>query len=91
MKTLISFRPLAMAVLLAGTVSACNTGTGNGDTNVERGAEKSLDPATHQNASVAADSAASGLSRDTSTGPTGRQQYEKAADTKDRNHDGIAD
>ncbi|RSK37087.1 hypothetical protein [Hymenobacter metallilatus] len=91
MKTLNFLRPLAVAVLLVTTVSACNTGTGTGDTNVERGAEKSLDPANNQPATVADDSAASGLRRDTSAGPTGRQQYEQAADTKDRNHDGIAD
>lgn len=91
MKRSLSLRPLAAAVLLLSLVSACNTGTDTGATNVERGAEKSLDPASRQNATLAADSAASGLSRDTSAGPTGRQQYEQAGQTTDRDHDGLAD
>jgi hypothetical protein len=91
MKLPVFFRPLGAAVLLTGLVSACNTGTETGATNVERGAEKSLDPATRQNATLAADSATSGLSRDTTGGPTGRQQYEQAGETTDRDHDGLAD
>lgn len=91
MKTLLTFRPLAVAALLGLLVSACNTGSGSGDTNVERGSEKSLDPANQQNAAVSADSATSGLAADTAAGPTGRQQYESATDRKDRNNDGLAD
>ncbi|MDU0369421.1 hypothetical protein ACFPAF_03370 [Hymenobacter endophyticus] len=91
MKTLLAFRSLAVAALLVSFVSACNTGSDSGDTNVERGSEKSLDPARHQNASVSADSATSGMVRDTAAGPTGRQQYEAATDRKDRNNDGLAD
>ncbi|MCA8831764.1 hypothetical protein [Hymenobacter pini] len=91
MKTLSHLRPLAVAALLICSLSACNTGSNSGDTNVERGAEKSFDPATQQKATVADDSAASGLQRDTAAGPTGRQQYESATDRKDRNNDGIAD
>jgi len=91
MKLPVFLRPLVAAALLTSLVSACNTGTETGATNVERGAEKSLDPAAHQNATLAADSATSGLSRDTTGGPTGRQQYEQAGETTDRDHDGLAD
>ncbi|WP_426493223.1 hypothetical protein [Hymenobacter sp. 102] len=91
MKRLSSLCSLAVAALLVVSVSACNTGSSSGDTNVERGAEKSNDPATQQNATLAADSATSGLQRDTAAMPTGRQQYESATERKDRNNDGIAD
>jgi predicted small secreted protein len=91
MKRIFSLRFLAAAVLLAASVSACNTGSNSGDINVERSAEKSNDPATQQTATLAADSATSGLRPDTAALPTGRQQYESATERKDRNNDGIAD
>lgn len=83
-------RPVAAALLLTGLLSACNTGTDTGSTNVERGDDKSADPAALRSANAGADSATAGLQADTNR-TTGRQQYEKAAASKDRNHDGIAD
>lgn len=77
------------AALLATSLTACNTGTSTGDTNVESGASKTKDPDPGQ--TTVSDSATAGLQRDTTTGPTGRQQYEKAADAVDRDKDGIAD
>jgi predicted small secreted protein len=80
---------LAAALLLATSLTACNTGTSTGDTNVETGAYKKKDPDPGQ--MTTSDSATAGLQRDTATGPTGRQQYENAADAVDRNKDGVAD
>lgn len=80
---------LLVATLLAGSLTACDTGTATGDTNVESGDFKKKDPDPGQ--TTTSDSATAGLQRDTATGPTGRQQYEKAADAVDRNKDGIAD
>ncbi|QNH62853.1 hypothetical protein [Hymenobacter sediminicola] len=83
-------RPLLLSLLAATTLfSACNTGTSTGDTNVETGAYKTKNPDPGQ--STSSDSATAGLQRDTTNTPTGRQVYEKAADAKDRNRDGIAD
>ncbi|MBT9394724.1 hypothetical protein KLP40_16260 [Hymenobacter sp. NST-14] len=78
------------ALLLTGLLAACNTGTDTGATNVERGADKSLDPAALRPSNPGADSATAGLQAD-SNRTTGRQQYEKSGSAKDRNHDGIAD
>ncbi|WBO83551.1 hypothetical protein [Hymenobacter yonginensis] len=80
---------LAAALLLATSLTACNTGTSTGDTNVETGAAKTKDPDPGQ--PTTSDSATAGLQRDTTASPTGRQQYEKAADAVDRDKDGIAD
>lgn len=91
MKTSVFLRFITAAVLLAGPLTACNTGNEAGDTNVERGSAKDLgvEPTSPQNAS--ADSATSGLSADTAKTPTGRQVYEEGASRKDRNNDGLAD
>lgn len=80
---------LLAALLVSATFSACDTGTKAGDTNVETGDYKTKDPDPGQ--STLSDSATAGLQRDTANRPTGRQVYEKAADAKDRNNDGIAD
>ena len=91
MKMILSLlRPVAAALLLTGLLSACNTGTDTGSTNVERGDDKSMDPSAMRPDNAGADSATAGLQADTNR-TTGRQQYEKAASSKDRNHDGIAD
>ncbi|SHI72043.1 hypothetical protein SAMN02745146_1493 [Hymenobacter daecheongensis DSM 21074] len=87
MKTVL-FRPLALALLLGcASLSACNTGTGSGDTNVERGADKTKDPDPGQRAS----SNTSGLPTDTTRTTTGKDLYDNAATAKDRNNDGLAD
>jgi|GEM_PF-6977183 len=87
MKT-VSFRPLAVALLLASaSLAACNTGTSSGDTNVERGADKTKDPDPGQQAS----SNTNGATSDTATVTTGKDQYDHAADAKDRNNDGLED
>lgn len=82
-------RVLAVLLLASAALTACNTGTKSGDTNVEAGTNKSSDPDPGQ--STTSDSATSGLQRDTSRTPTGRQLYENAANAKDRNNDGVAD
>lgn len=88
MKRPLLFGVLA-ATLLATSLTACNTGTATGDTNVESGANKTKDPDPGQ--STTSDSATSGLQRDTTNSPTGRQLYEQAGEAVDRNRDGIAD
>ncbi|GAB2770952.1 putative small secreted protein [Hymenobacter luteus] len=92
MKTSVFPRIIAAAALLAGSLTACNTGSEAGDTNVERGAAKDLGMDTNMpGQNLAADSATSGMNRDTMKTPTGRQVYEEGADRKDRNNDGLAD
>lgn len=81
-------RPLMLAFLLASaSLTACNTGTGSGDTNVERGADKTKDPDPGQNST----SNTNGQAGDTTQNPTGQQLYDRAGDAKDRNNDGIED
>ncbi|QIX61132.1 hypothetical protein FY528_02760 [Hymenobacter lutimineralis] len=78
-----------LALTFTAALAGCNTGNGSGETNVERGADKNTDPAALN--PQASDSAAAGLQSDTTHNPTGRQVYEQAGDSKDRNNDGIAD
>jgi hypothetical protein len=98
-----TFRLLALAAALPLALSACSSGGDTGDTNVERDAAKARESnaepsrssaesgdasnATHPNG----DSLAAGLSRDTTNRPTGREQFDNAAKSRDRNHDGLAD
>jgi hypothetical protein len=86
-----SLRPLrylGAALLLSAALSACNTGTESGDTNVERGDDKiALDPgARHPTGGV--DS--SRMQRDTAVSQQERI-YEGGSERKDRNNDGKAD
>jgi hypothetical protein len=37
------------------------------------------------------DSLAAGISRDTTNRPTGKELFDNAAKSKDKNHDGLAD
>ena len=91
MKTMLSLvRSTFALLLLTGLLSACNTGTDTGSTNVERGSNKSMDPADMRPNNAGADSATAGLTPDTAR-VTGREQYENAADAQDRNRDGLAD
>ncbi|WP_426060303.1 hypothetical protein [Hymenobacter sp. B1770] len=87
-------RPLAVACALTATLSACSSGTKEGDTNVERGHNK-IRPMVAGDGlpgNTASDSATSGMTRQTGPRqPTGKEVYKAAADAKDRNHDGIAD
>ena len=84
-------RPFAVACVLTATLSACSSGTKEGDTNVERGSTKKRPTDLPNDATSNGDSATSGLSRDTTRVVTGRDLYKAAGDAKDRNHDGIAD
>jgi hypothetical protein len=87
------FRPLAVACALAATLSACSSGTHEGDTNVEKGNTK-MRPTTHGDglsSNTNGDSATSGLQRQSTHRPTGKDLYKAAEDAKDRNHDGLAD
>jgi hypothetical protein len=84
-------RPFAFACALTGSLSACSSGTDNGDTNVERGYTKK-GPAATADGVVGGDSATAGMNRATGPRqPTGKEVYKAAADAKDRNHDGLAD
>lgn len=84
------FRPLAVALALTATLSACSSGTKEGDTNVERGYTKKGMAAT-ADGTANGDSTTAGLTRDTTHHATGKDLYKAAADAKDRNHDGLAD
>ncbi|GAB3587884.1 hypothetical protein [Hymenobacter daeguensis] len=83
-------RPVAVAFALTASLSACSSGTKEGDTNVERGYTKK-GPAAPQDGVAGGDSATAGLSRDTTHRPTGKELYKAAGEATDRNHDGIAD
>jgi hypothetical protein len=83
-------RPLAVACALTATISACSSGTKDGDTNVERGYTKK-GPAATADGVANGDSVTAGISRDTTHTPTGKELYKAASDAKDRNHDGLAD
>jgi hypothetical protein len=83
-------RPVAVALALTASLSACSSGTKEGDTNVERGYTKK-GPAAGQDGVANGDSATAGLSRDTTHRPTGKELYKAAGEATDRNHDGIAD
>lgn len=83
-------RPFAVSCVLTATVSACSSGTKEGDTNVERGYTKK-GPAAEADGVANGDSATAGLTRDTARTVTGRDLYKAAGEAKDRNHDGIAD
>ncbi|GAA3924314.1 hypothetical protein [Hymenobacter algoricola] len=88
MKT-IFFRPrLVLAFVLAtASLSACNTGTSAGDTNVERDSDKTKDPDSGQRAT----SNTTGSAGDTAHVTTGQELYDHAGDAKDRNNDGLED
>ena len=87
MKTFL-LRPLALAFVLASaSLTACNTGTSSGDTNVERGADKTKDPDPGQMGT----SDTNGMAGDTAKVTTGKDLYDRAGDAKDRNNDGIED
>ena len=70
--------------------SACSSGTGEGATNVERGYTKK-GPAAHQDGTPAGDSITAGMKRPPAVKVSGKEQFEKADMTTDRNHDGLAD
>lgn len=83
-------RPLAAILLLSGSLAACSTGSEEGATNVEIGRDKKMDPEALRPNNQGADSAASGMQPNANR-TTVRDQYEKAANTPDRNRDGLAD
>ena len=85
-----TLRLLAFAAAFPLALSACNTGTKSGDTNVESGSAKNLEENAAQQP-MNGDSLSAGLARDTSGRPTGKQLYNNADKAKDKNHDGLAD
>jgi hypothetical protein len=98
-----TLRLLSLAAALPLALSACNSGTQAGDTNVEKGSAKDLESnnmpsrTSKDNGDAAnlssnnADSLTAGLTRDTTNRPTGKELFKAADKAKDRNHDGIAD
>ncbi|ALD20009.1 hypothetical protein AM218_00680 [Hymenobacter sp. DG25A] len=82
-------RTTAGAFLFAFIMVACGTGNKSGDTNVERGVDKSHDP-TEVNPTSSGPST-TGNTQDTTRRLTGEEIYDRAGKAKDRNNDGIAD
>ncbi len=85
-----TFRLLALVAALPLLLSACSTGTKEGDTNVETGHAKKMEENAPQQP-LNGDSLAAGIRRDTTNRPTGKEQFNNAAKSKDKNHDGLAD
>ncbi|OON68113.1 hypothetical protein [Hymenobacter sp. CRA2] len=83
-----TLRYAGAAALLAAGLTACNTGTETGDTNVERGTDKiALDPGAHH-PTGGVDSAR--IQQDTAVSKQERM-YEGGSERKDRDNDGKAD
>lgn len=82
---------VAATLLAAPALTACNTGTKSGDTNVETDSAKDNDADAMQPTGTGGDEATSGMSTDTSTAPSNREVYEGAAERPDRNNDGMTD
>ncbi|TGE19943.1 hypothetical protein [Hymenobacter elongatus] len=81
-------RPLTLAFLLASaSLTACNTGTDSGDTNVENGADKTKDPDPGQMST----SDTNGSAGDTAKVTTGKDLYNHAGEAVDRDNDGVED
>ncbi len=85
-----TFRLLGLAFALPLLLSACNDRTKPGAVNVEQGSFKGEFALPHQG-TPNGDSLAAGLSQDTARQPTGKQLYNNAARSADKNHDGVAD
>lgn len=85
-----TLRLLGLAAALPLALSACNSGTKPGDTNVELDSAKKVET-NHPDNVVRGDSAAAGLQRDTARRPSGKQVFNSSDRAIDRNHDGIAD
>jgi hypothetical protein len=83
-------RLLALAAALPLALSACNSGGNTGDTNVELGSNKK-GPTAPQDGTHNGDSLAAGIPRDTTNRPTGKELFNAADRSKDKNHDGLAD
>ena len=81
---------LTLTAATALSLSACNSGTQAGDVNVERAGPKK-GPAAPEDGNPTGDSATAGMRRLPKTAVTGKEQFEKADQTVDRNHDGLAD
>ncbi|WP_375416990.1 hypothetical protein [uncultured Hymenobacter sp.] len=85
-----NLRLIALLLTTTAALSACNSGTDTGDTNVESAQHKE-GPTAEKDGNPAGDSATSGLRRAPDSQVSGREQFEKASETIDRNHDGLAD
>jgi hypothetical protein len=85
-----NLRLLALIFAATATLSACSSGTGSGDTNVEVGSTKK-GPAAEKDGNPAGDSLTAGMRRDSGQTVTGKKQFENADRSVDRNHDGLAD
>ena len=99
-----TLRLLGLLATFSLSLAACSSGNKPGDTNVEQGSAKALEPNNRPSrtskdngepqtsgAISNGDSLAAGIGRDTVHRPTGKQIYKAADRAIDRNHDGIAD
>ncbi len=97
---------LLLAAAFVPVLAGCGNASKPGETNVERGAAKTIIPKEGEPAvpgtgataipgggatAVGKDSAAAGLHRNLHPVPTGEQLYDRASRSVDRNHDGKAD
>ena len=80
---------LLAAALLTTTLTACDTGSKPGDTNVEESKFKDKNP--NEDHTTRSDSATLALKTEATENPTGREIYENADEYTDRNNDGKAD
>ncbi len=84
-----NFRLLTLILGTAAVLASCTSGTDNGDTNVEKSGDKQALHGSQGN--PAGDSATAGMRRAPDSQVSGKEQFEKADQTVDRNKDGLAD
>ncbi|TDN39733.1 hypothetical protein E4631_09370 [Hymenobacter sp. UV11] len=85
-----TFRLLGLAFALPLVLSACSDHPKVGSVNVEQSSYKG-EYALPRQGTTNGDSLTAGLSQDTARHPTGKQLYNNAARSADKNHDGVAD
>ena len=85
-----NLRLFIFALCATASLSACNSGTSAGDTNVESAGAKENTTA-QTDGTPGGDSATAGMRRAPSTQVSGKEQFEKADQSVDRNKDGLAD
>lgn len=85
-----TFRSLGLAFALPLFLSACSDHPKVGAVNVEQSTYKGEHALPYQG-TPNGDSLTAGLTQDANHQPTGKQLYNDAARSADKNHDGVAD